>query len=302
MNRYLIRDVTFLFANGRQPRPYPNWKFGAWRLSTGFLPRLRRRLWHNLDAPGLVRWLAGLRIYIYPNEEICRSIFVTGSFEPNQFAFLNNVLTPGMTFVDVGANMGLYTLFAAQKVGQSGSVLAIEPSQREFERLTQNVAINRLNNVRLRQLAVSNCQAEAELLIAREDHPGHNTLGAFGYDSVKLQRKEKVAVERLDDLVEQESLYRVDVIKMDIEGAEFLALQGAENTIARFRPVLLLELSDRTLNLQGCNSRQVWDFLTRFDYHIYKFDQQTGLPVIAQPQSYFDAENIVALPNHREQN
>ena len=131
-----------------------------------------------------------------------------------------------MVFVDVGANMGLYTLFAARKVGEQGQVLAIEPSSRECERLLRNLQANSVSNVRLVRKAVSDSSAEAELLVAADVRSGHNTLGAFSYDT-PLAIKEKVRTERLDAIVAEEGLARVDVIKMDVEGAEVRALEGA---------------------------------------------------------------------------
>jgi FkbM family methyltransferase len=239
-------------------------------------------------------WFTGLRIYAYPNDEINRSIFLTGCYEPSGFYILGRLLKPHMTFVDVGANLGLYTLFAAQRIGHHGLVVAIEPSRREFHRLRSNVEANGLRNVCLLQMAVSNYPREADLLIAEEQKAGHNTLGAFGYPT-KMQSIEQVNVETLDRIVCRESLRRVDVVKMDIEGAEFCALLGASETLAKFHPALFLELSDRTLQHQGASSRQVWDFLVEREYRIYVFDGATGLPAPAQPRDYFDAENIIAI-------
>src|SRR5207245_5070565 len=132
---------------------------------------------------------------------------------------LEKLLKAGMTFVDVGANQGLYTLFAAKRVGKQGVVVSLEPSSREFRRLKLNVEENRLTNVRLLKMAVSNYPHEADLLIAEEEKAGHNTLGAFGYNTA-LQCKERMPVETLDNILCREALQRVDVIKMDIEGAE----------------------------------------------------------------------------------
>jgi FkbM family methyltransferase len=290
-----LKTLTPLLAAHSEIKLYPGWVLNIGQSDSNILFRLRRKMWHHLQTPCLIKWLQGLRIYLYPREEICRSIFLTGYYEPNQFIFLDKTLKPGMTFIDVGANMGLYALFAAKKVGPQGFVLAIEPSSREFDRLKKNVQINALTRIHLLQIAVSNCQTESELLIAVEEHPGHNTLGAFGYEVVTLQKKELVRVERLDSLIQQEKLSRVDVVKMDIEGAEFFALQGAMDILANFHPVLILELSDRTLERQGCTSKQVWDLLTEHNYCIYTFDPSTGLPIPALPKPYFDAENIIAF-------
>jgi FkbM family methyltransferase len=200
-----------------------------------------------------------------------------------------------MNFVDAGANMGLYTLFAARKIGERGTVLAIEPSTRECRRLLKNLEANSLRNVRLIRTAVSDSRSEADLLVADDERSGHNTLGAFAYDT-PLKARETVHTERLDDIVSQEGLTRVDVMKLDIEGAELLALKGATGIIERFRPLVLLELADRTLCHQACNSGQIWDFFLQNDYQIFEFDGHTGLPVPAQQKPYYDSENIVAVP------
>jgi len=102
----------------------------------------------------------------------------------------------------------------------------------------------------------------------------------------------------LDDVVQKEGFNRVDVIKMDAEGHELFVLQGAVETIKRFKPILFVELVDRSLSLQGCTSDQVWDCLTSMGYRILQFDVSTGLPVVADKKSYYK-ENIVAIHTSR---
>ena len=281
-------------------RPYPGWRLGAGERRSGrFLTGLRRQLWYGVSVPVLTAWLDGLSVYAYPGNETSRAIFVTGNYEPNEFFMLAQVLRPGMTFVDVGANMGLYTLFAAQRVGEHGRVLAIEPSTRECGRLLKNVAANSLSNVRLLWNAVSDSRSDTDLLIAEDKWSGHNTLGAFAYDT-PLATKETVRTERLDDIVLREGLSRVDIVKLDVEGAELLALKGAVGILERFRPLLLLELADRALCHQGCSSAQIWDFCRIIGYQIYAFDKGTGLPVPAQQKPYYDSENVVAVTDSYE--
>jgi FkbM family methyltransferase len=248
-----------------------------------------------MKALFVIPWLDGLVVHAYPGNEISRAIFLTGCYEPNEFCWLDRILGPGMVLIDVGANFGLYTLFASRKVGNRGTVVAIEPSSREFQRLKANVEANALSNVRLLQVAVSDRRGQAKLTVATEEKSGHNTLGAFGYDSVVPEDKVSVRTERLDDLVQEEGLQRVDVVKMDIEGAELFALRGAAEILARFQPVLLLELSDRTLAQQGCTSEQVWEFLSERRYRIYSFADDTGECVPAQQKHYFDSQNMIAV-------
>jgi len=260
---------------------------------------LRRQIWYAIRTPVVTPWLEDLSVYAYPGNETSRAIFVTGNYEPNEFYLLSQVIRPGMIFVDAGANMGLYTLFVARKIGAHGTVVAIEPSTRECERLLRNVAINSLSNVHLLRNAVSDACSDVDLLIADDEWSGHNTLGAFAYDT-PLAIKERVRACRLDDIVSREGLSRVDIIKLDIEGAELRALKGASKILERFRPLLLLELADRALRHQGGSSSQIWDFCRQKGYRIFAFDQTTGLPVLAQQKPYYDSENVVAVPESYE--
>ena len=94
-----------------------------------------------------------MRLNLRLGNDVGWCVFVGGMYEANELAFLAAVLEPGMTFVDVGANEGLFTLVGASSVGDGGRVLAVEPSSREFERLGANIALNALDNVEASRLA-----------------------------------------------------------------------------------------------------------------------------------------------------
>ncbi len=251
-------------------------------------------VWRCSRRPFTVPWLDGLRLTLYPGNETSGSIFITGLYEPNEFCLLSRILKPGMTFVDVGANMGLYTLYAARRVGDTGRVLAIEPSRREVAILKSNVEINQLKNVTILQLAVSDQVGEVELLVAGTRNSGHNTLGAFGYNT-PLDHRENVEAQRLDQIVQAEGLQRIHVIKMDIEGAELAALRGAVDTLDRDHPLLLLELSDRLLQHQRSGSADVLSLLAQLGYRMYGFEAASGLPGPLAARAYYDSENIIAV-------
>src|SRR5262249_47782563 len=143
-------------------------------------------------------WHAQTRVEVALGNDESFCVYVAGSFEPNEFAFLDRTLRRRMTFLDIGANDGLYTLFAARRVGRSGSVLAFEPSSRERRVLERNVALNRLKNVVVVPSALANEAGQATLQIAPALHGGHNTLGGFAYDGVDAVATERVPVEALD--------------------------------------------------------------------------------------------------------
>jgi FkbM family methyltransferase len=271
---------------------FPGWVLGSGQRADN-ASRVRRELWPLLRRPFAVPWLDNSKLFLYPGNETSRSVFVTGRYEPNEFCLLQRILKPGMTFIDAGANMGLYSVFAARRVGPRGKVLALEPSAREFEILQKNVKLNLLTNVITIRKALADRASDVDLSVAPLGKSGHNTLGAFGYDTA-LDHRERVQADRLDDVVYSEGLTRVDVIKMDIEGAEMAALRGAEETLRQFKPVLLIELSDRSLQHQGTGSGEVLGWLEHLGYRMFSFDPATGSPVALKPRPHFDSENIVA--------
>ncbi len=273
-------------------QPYPGWTLGAGE--RGVVPGLRRSIWRHLDRAVVVPWLDGLRLNILPKNETCRAVFVTGRYEPNEFSVLTTILKPGMVVLDVGANLGLYSLFASRLVGREGKVIALEPSSREFEQLTSNLDLNGLSNVRAVRAAASDREGEIELLVAVALHSGHNTTGGFGYETA-LDHRERVPAITLDRLVTCEKLSRVDLIKIDIEGGELAALRGASETLARFHPILLIEVADRSLRHQRASSAQLLDLICRHGYRLFAFSEENGRPMPAERKPYYDSENLLAV-------
>jgi FkbM family methyltransferase len=204
-------------------------------------------------------------------------------------------LKPGGTFVDVGANCGIYTLFAAQIVGRAGRVIALEPSLREFERLCENVMLNRLRQVVVHQVAAAEAKGHAGLLIAAHQFCGHNTFAErFAFDRVGAERVETVAVAALDDVLAAEP--RCDMIKLDIEGAELRALRGAERTLARLRPVVLLEVYEAALTLNGASVSDLVRFFETHRYHLRDIDPAGGATRLDAVFPPAVNKNVVALP------
>jgi FkbM family methyltransferase len=226
----------------------------------------------------LLEWYDGIRVQTHWSTDESKQLYVGGCIEPNEFAFLADCLSPGMVVVDVGANNGLYTLFASRRVGRAGLVVAIEPSAREFERLQANLELNQVDNVRPQRCALANYKGFARLKVAEDEHAGHNTIGQFAYQTA-LARTEPVPVTCLDWLAGQLGLRRLDVLKIDAEGAELAILDGARRVLRRFRPVLLFEMFGAALQAQGATATTVVELLRQFDYQLYGYDGATGAPV-----------------------
>ncbi|TAJ32208.1 MAG: FkbM family methyltransferase, partial [Reyranella sp.] len=133
--------------------PKPGWRFAEeYYDQRRWLACRRGALWEaarekELAVPLTVRWHGGTTVDVTLGNDNSLCLYVCGAFEPNEFAFVDRVLKPGMTFIDVGANDGYYTLFAARRVGPAGKVVAVEPSSRERAHLQRNLGRNGLENV-----------------------------------------------------------------------------------------------------------------------------------------------------------
>ena len=205
----------------------------------------------DLAVPITVRWHGSTTVDLTLGNDNSLCLYVCGSFEPNEFAFLDRVLRPGMVFVDVGANDGYYTLFAARRVGPSGRVVAAEPSSRERAHLQRNLGRNGLDNVSVVPAAIGAAAGLADLHLAHGVHAGHNTLGSFAHDDVVRASLERVPIEPLDAVIARLGLARVDFVKIDVEGAEASVIAGAATVLSSMRPLMLIEVNDKALARAG---------------------------------------------------
>ena len=159
-----------------------------------------------------------------------------GAYERELVQLMKRTLKSGMTVLDVGANIGYFSALASGLVGNSGQVHAFEPMPQNLSRLRQNLSAfcwaHSYPN------AVGDATGTA-VIYFNELEAGWASL----LSSNDLERRAEIDVIRLDDWVRDHAVNRVDFIKMDIEGGELHALQGAQEMLSRFRPVIVAELN-----------------------------------------------------------
>jgi FkbM family methyltransferase len=294
-----------LLAPGEpQPRLQPRWHFAQeYYEQRRWLACRRGALWEaargRFQVPLTLRWYRGTTVDVVLGNDNSLCLYVCGSFEPNEFAFLDRMLRPGMVFVDVGANDGYYTLFGARKVGRVGRVLAVEPSTRERTNLERNIARNGLANVAVAPVALGAACGTAELQLAQTAHSGHNTLGRFANDGVQAESVERVQVRTLDDVVAEQKLARIDIIKIDVEGAEASVIAGGKSTLRTLRPLMLLEISDKALRGQGSDAQKlIATVREEMEYEIGVFSARTGRIELLDSSGELSL-NVVAMPRER---
>ena len=237
--------------------------------------RLRDRLYRALERPTAAPWLQGLKIWLESGDEQSHCLMKYGLYEPESLLAMERRLSPGALAVDIGANCGLFTLVAARAVAANGRILALEPSPREFARLSANVALNGFDHVRCLCVAAAETPGIAMLNIAEPPFSGHNTFAPrFAFSAVALAEAREVPAATLDELLKGES--RCDFIKLDVEGAEFAALRGAEATIARHRPTLLVEINPAALSANGASAGELLEWLAAHGYELNGVDPRNA--------------------------
>lgn len=263
-------------------------------------PEQRRALLHRIFrwAPGAVVpirlpfgswWLA--------KYEYSTDLIVNSGYEELETAFMLRALRRGTTVLDVGANRGYYTLLASQRVGPRGRVIAFEPSARERRFLKANLFLNRCRNVVVESFALGGASGAADLYVVEGYSTGCNCLRSRqaelpGYTTT-------VSMRTLDEYVKGQGIDHVDLLKMDIEGAELEVIRGASRFLRRRpRPIIVCELIDQLTHLWGYEPGETIAHLSELGFEWFCLSTQGSLRPLCSRQTSFDG-NFVAVPQER---
>ncbi|MCF4165092.1 FkbM family methyltransferase [Zavarzinia compransoris] len=197
------------------------------------------------------------------------SAFLMRDWTEPELHFLDRLLGPGDTFVDAGANIGIYTLRGAPLVGQQGIVVAVEPGAVAFAALTANLALNpEFTQVRPLKKALSDSEGEAVLHhIEIGNDPQAFSLLTDGSDT----ESEKVALTTLDAVAAEFGFQSLACVKMDVEGAEPMLIAGGRQTIERFKPIVLFEINTSLLERKGDATDDAFGALVALGYEIFRW-------------------------------
>ena len=196
-------------------------------------------------------------------------IVLNRHYEPQLAQLCRRYLDKNRDAIDVGANIGFYTVMFAKNLAQQ-KVLSIEPAKSTLQRLQRNVALNGvMHKVEVFEGVASNRNGAVEIKTIKGKEE-YSSLGAMDHPSIT---KEKWALEEvmgatLDELVKQKSL-DPGFLKVDVEGVEHLVFTGAKKVLSEKRPVILSELSDFLLKRNGSSAREVIDLIKSHGYDVF---------------------------------
>ena len=257
----------------------------------------RREAWwqtHRGEARSFLHEVQpGVRMRLHLDSELCHLIYCR-HFEATERRFVNAFLQAGDVFIDVGANIGLFTLIAARRVGEGGRVLAFEPSPRAFERLNDNVRTNQLRNVSCFRTALSDRVGEQALSQAGG---GFDAWNSFGTTVVgEALASEPVPTTTWNAVVRQEGLAgAVTMMKIDVEGWENRVLAGGSESLSRpDAPVLQVEFTDAAARSAGSSCRELYGMLESMGYRMFVFDPARRVLVADPIRESYPYANLIA--------
>lgn len=270
----------------------------------GFLRRLYRTLptrpLRGILAPLYYRYLTlrrqdklvatvdGITYEFDLRELIDSTIYYEGAWEPDTVAALRRLIKPGHTVLDIGANMGCHALLMAQLAGETGRVIAFEPMSVAYTRLRRNIGLNRFSNIVAEQVGLSDSTGQAEIAFTTswrlDRKPGNASV-------------EKVSFVTLDGYAaaHPKLFHRLDCIKLDVDGFEELVLRGAQGTLQRHHPAILMEIGRDSLGAVHFLQAQNYSFFTETGAEVHP--DSISMPETSgrRPTVY-----IIALPTRSD--
>jgi len=244
----------------------------------------------------VVKLQPGVKMRLYGDSELSRLIYCR-HFEAAERAFANSFLRPGDVFVDVGANIGLFTLIAAACVLPAGRVVAFEPTALTYTRLAENVHLNNFANVNCVKMAVSDHGGYLNLIQSSDGFDAWNSLAKPTMG--KALSEERVEAIAWDSYAYKHDLIgRVTMMKIDVEGWESRVLAGGKEAFTRAdAPVLQVEFTDEAAKAAGSSCRSLFECLESFGYRMFLYDPSRGELVPERLRDQYPYINLIAAKN-----
>ena len=249
----------------------------------------RHLAWRTYST--VARMRRGPSVEVELPDQIQSRIYFFGVWEPEITHYVSTALAPGDRFVDVGGNIGYFSLLAASIVGPKGAVSAVEASPTNYAALARNVARSGFNNITLHHKAVADAPGRVSIFLG----PAHNRGATTTLSSVAVRKGQgleaEVVADTLSAIVGEDELLAARLIKIDIEGAEYALLAGIVNLLPRFTPKTewLLEMSPEAMREQGQSVDAFLDMFRSAGYELYQIRNDYS------DESYFGGDSRVYL-------
>lgn len=258
----------------------------------GFYKRLFKPFCLFKGVRKKIKYRKSIYLELDISDWIQQNLYFLNEYEEREVRFVECFLKEGDVFVDLGANIGLFSLVASQVIGTKGRVYAFEPGKESYGALCKHIKLNKAKNIHAEKLAVTDKEGTVVLHI---DEKEANKGGASAYPS-QFSKVETATTTSLDTYFAQESIASVALIKMDIEGGEYLALKGMQGILERYKPALLIELDPEVLNRTSFTQTEIEDILFKMGYKKYYLDEDGS--ALKDEKANKSSTNFIFLNNN----
>jgi FkbM family methyltransferase len=258
-------------------------RFAPWAIGKRWL------WWRVIDPyccwnshPFVAKTIFGMRIGGDAKDIIQQYIYYFGVWEPHITSWISSCLRPGDGFVDVGANIGYYSLLASRLVGGRGNVVAIEASPRTFSDLQRNLTLNGITNVRAINSAASAHSGKLRIFRGHEFNTGMTTI----FEQSGFELEGEVVAAPLSDLIKPNEFKTARIVKIDVEGAESLVVTGMQSMLSAGRDDLeyLIEINPAALAGHGTSPNRILKPFLDAGFYAYEIENDYS------PLSYMPTE------------
>jgi len=229
-----------------------------------------------------------------PTEHIQQQLFWYGYYEKEVGDLLKKIVKPGDVFLDLGANIGYFSLLVASN-SPSVKVISFEPVAGLFQNMNDNIFLNNSKNITTVNAAVGEMSEEKELFVSAPDNLG---MSSFHQPENYSGKKERIKVETIDDWFKTSGLAKIDIVKLDIEGSELAALKGMKEVLQKQKPVLIVEINPETLSMFNLNPSDVVVYLKQLNFEGFLIFENDGLEHLNQ-QEIDQTTNVLFIHNEK---
>lgn len=238
----------------------------------------------------------GTKINLNLDDWIQKQIFYFGRYEieKRETVFWQKIIQKNDVILDIGANIGYYSLMASKRIGEKGKIFAFEPVSNTYKKLQDNIYLNNFTNIRSENLAVSNSESEIELFVADEMSTGSSSIAMHvNFSGIK----EKVKTIEIDKYCKLNKIEKLDLVKIDVEGCEPMVIEGMNHTMISKKPLILIEVLDERLNKINSSKEKLYELFNKADYEAYEIIDNNSLKKISKPK-----EGGLIVFKHRNKN
>jgi FkbM family methyltransferase len=230
-----------------------------------------------------------VKINLYKDSVLSRLIY--DGFEKEETDYLTKTLKKGDVFVDIGTNIGLFSLIASKIVGIEGKVLCFEPAPLTFSRLTENVKLNNFINIDSRNIGLSDKNGELTFYVSNNGYDAWNSF-APSQDN-KLETSIQVPVSTVDMELKDIDKAKIKLVKIDVEGWEKFVLYGGKDFLVNYNPIVMVEFTEENTFNAGYPVYDIYDIMQDFGYVWHRISN--GELVKEKKKLHYPYDNLIAI-------